>query len=494
MATGDGGNGVGAVAVRGGDIVAYDGREHRLLEDGVLVYEGDSIVHVGPDYSGAVEHTIDAKGKLVIPGMISCHAHVSAQEGNRMLTDLGRRDFLRSGFLNYLPTKLGGGASFFAPIDQVASIRYGMASLIRNGVTTVVAFDGGRPDNGATVAGLAGEMGLRLCFAPTVTGARYHFDGAGNLRMEWDEEAGMAALRDVEEYIDAHHGSHDGRVTALVTVDEAYTATPKMLDRAKTLAAERQLGLTLHFAEQVYEFHQTVRETGQTPTERLASLGFLGPEVILAHSLYVSGHSYLAYPYGDDIALIADSGSSVAHSPLVYARRGIALESFQRYLDAGVNVSLGTDAFPLDLFDEMRQACMVCKLVEHDHEVGRAVDAFTASNLGGARALRRDDLGRLSPGAKADIVLVDMANLRMGPVYDPIRALVHLGTCDMVDTVIVNGEVLVADKQLLVCDEAAVLAEAAGSARRTWEAFADYQWAGRRADEEFPPSLKRWQG
>ena len=105
--------------------------------------------------------------------------------------------------------------------------------------------------------------------------------------------------------------------------------------------------------------------------------------------------------YGDDLALIARAKASFAHSPLAFSRRGGALESFQRYLDAGINMALGTDTYPLDMFAEMRTTAAVCKIIEKNHESAGALDVFTASNLGGARALRRDDLGRLARGAKA---------------------------------------------------------------------------------------------
>jgi 5-methylthioadenosine/S-adenosylhomocysteine deaminase len=136
----------------------------------------------------------------------------------------------------------------------------------------------------------------------------------------------------------------------------------------------------------------------------------------------------------------------------------------------------------------------VGKIVEKNHESASAVDLFNASNLGGAVALGRDDLGRLAPGAKADIVLIDFNSLAIGPVPDAIRALVHLATGDMVDTVIVDGRLLMRGKRLLVCDEAEVLAAARRSSRRVWGSYHEYDWAGRSVDEVFPPALKPWDG
>src|SRR5262249_60813676 len=108
-----------------------------------------------------------------------------------------------------------------------------------------------------------------------------------------------------------------------------------------------------------------------------------------------------------------------------------------KFRKARINVGLGTDTYPRDLISEMRWASNLCKIVETDFPLGTAADVFTAATLGGARALRRDDLGRLAPEAKADIVLIDMRSFRMGPYRDPIKALVQCGTSDDVDRVIV---------------------------------------------------------
>ncbi|MGE3701992.1 MAG: amidohydrolase family protein [Hyphomicrobiaceae bacterium] len=481
-------------AITGGAVVAFDGRAHRLIDPGVVVFEGDAIIHVGRRYAREPSATIDASGMLVIPGQISTHAHVSAQEGSRLLLDGGRRDFFRSGFLNYIPTKQKGGPSFLAAQDARASLRFGMAALVRHGITTVVPFAPGGPDDGRSMIETAAEFGLRVYYSPLASGGRYHFDDKGALHQVWDEPAALRALDVAGDFIRQNNGANDGRFRGIVTIDEFYFSTPTIRRYARDLAGRLGVGLTLHCSEQLSEFHETVRETGHTPVGLLASEGFLGPQTLLAHCLYIAGHSAVAYPYGDDLALLARSGASVAHSPLAFSRRGSALESFQRYLDAGVNMALGTDTYPLDMFSEMRTASAVCKLVEKNHESAGAMDVFNASNLGGARALGRDDLGRLVPGAKADIVLVDFRSLAIGPMPDPIRALVHLATPDMVDTVIVDGRVLMHDRRLRVCDESEVIESARESAQRIWSHFPQYDWAGRSIGQAFPPAIEPWEG
>lgn len=483
----------GKTRIEGGTIIAFDGREHRLLEDGCLVFEGDTITHLGKSDDGPADATIDAAGKIVIPGLISTHAHVSAQEGTRLLMDGGRQDHFSATFIQYIaPTQ--DGPAFLRDWDQEASVRFGLASLVRNGVTTVIPFSPGGPDNGKFLVDLAGEMGLRIYYAPASTGGAYHYDRGGRLRHTIDEKEGFKQLDRAAQHIETHNGAHDGRVRGIVVLDEFYLSTPALRKAAKELASSLDIGLTLHCAEQLIEFQETVRETGKTPVGILEEEGILGPEVVLAHCLFVNGHSWTAYPIGDDLETLGRHGCTVAHSPGVWARLGLGIESFQRYLDSGTNMALGTDAYPMDLFAEMRMAALVCKLKDQSHEAGRAIDVFNAATLGGATALGRDDLGRLAPGAKADIVIVDAENLQMGPIYDPIRTLVHLATPQMVDTVIVDGRTLVSDKTLRVCDERDVVAAARETSRRVWAGFSEYHWAGRGVEEEFPPSLKPWEG
>ncbi|MCI0546169.1 MAG: amidohydrolase family protein [Candidatus Rokubacteria bacterium] len=478
--------------IEGGLIVGFDGTEHRLLRDGALVYEADRIVHVGRAYAGPRDRAIDARGKLVIPGQISGHAHVSAQEGGRLLIDGGRRDFFRSGFPNYLPTRGDGGTSFLRDADGRASLRFGLASLIRHGITTVVPFAPAGADAGATMVEEASAFGVRIYHAPVVLSGRYFFDDGGRLHRVLDEAASLRGLDATAAFIEKHNGAAGGRVRGIVTIDEFYNATPRLLRDARALATRLGVGLTMHFCEQVLEFLDTVRATGKTPAAVLRDEGVLARDVLLAHSVYVAGHRASAYPHGGDLEILAASGASVVHAPAGFARRGISLESFDRYRAAGVNMVMGTDVYPLDMLAEMRTAALACKLFEQNHEAAPAMAIFNASNLGGARALGRDDLGRLAPGAKADIVLLDWDNLHIGPFTDPIRALIYQGSPDMVHTVICDGRVLMEDKRLLVCEEHEVLAAARRSADRVWAGFDGYHWAGRGIDEEFPPAIRPW--
>ncbi|MGH6953648.1 MAG: amidohydrolase family protein, partial [Alphaproteobacteria bacterium] len=152
--------------IRGRWIVAFDGREHRILEDGVVVFRGDSITHVGKSYAGKTDDTIDAGRHLVIPGLVNTHVHVGSQSGDRMILDAGRRDLMRSGFLNYYPTKGIRGRAIFDFEDRVAAKRYSLASLLRYGSTTVVEMGEDPAEEPGLAARLAGELGMRIYTSP----------------------------------------------------------------------------------------------------------------------------------------------------------------------------------------------------------------------------------------------------------------------------------------------------------------------------------------
>jgi 5-methylthioadenosine/S-adenosylhomocysteine deaminase len=233
----------------------------------------------------------------------------------------------------------------------------------------------------------------------------------------------------------------------------------------------------------VYGDDPILREHGRTSLQLLNDIGFLRHDVLLGHCVFHARHSWSHYPYVDDLKLLADSGASVAHAPYKHAKMGIMLESLERNRQFGINVALGTDTFPQDLISEMRLAGLVCRFAEGSFRVGRAQDVFDAATLGGARALGRDDLGRLSPGATADIVLVDLRGLHFGAVHDPIRSLIEYGSASDIDTVVVDGRTLVEGRRALVVDHQAVLQAVQESGKRAWAGSAEWHWNRAAVDE-----------
>jgi cytosine/adenosine deaminase-related metal-dependent hydrolase len=198
------------------------------------------------------------------------------------------------------------------------------------------------------------------------------------------------------------------------------------------------------------------------------------------------------YSGGRDLEILSSHGCSVSHCPINIARRARFLDSWERYRRAGVNIALGTDTYPRDLIMNMRIASYFGKVASRNLRAASAAEVFTAATVGGARSLGRDDLGRLMPGAKADIVIIDLAradSLRYGPVRDPIKSLVECGIGDDVDTVIVDGIVRVEGGRIPGVDFAALRVRAQEAAERVWGGWQYWDVLGRTAEQMSPFSF-----
>ena len=194
-------------------------------------------------------------------------------------------------------------------------------------------------------------------------------------------------------------------------------------------------------------------------------------------------------------SLLPTAAPRVAHCPVVFARSGVALHSFSHYVRSGIPVSLGTDTSPHDMVMEMRAAALLSKLADGDATSGLAREVLDAATLGGARALLRDDIGRLVPGAKADIVLVDLQRTHIGPVAadDPIKALVYCAQGSDVDTVIVDGATLVERGRLPGIDLEQVRSGAERFNRKLYARTAETTYRGQPLTDFYEPAFPNWE-
>lgn len=470
--------------IRASHVVAFDGRGHRLLRDGVVVVEGDRVAHVGPTFEGPVDETVDTRDGVLTPGLISTHAHIAGSPLDRsFVEDTGRAQFYYSGLFETLPVRDGAQ-------DEAASracVDFSMAELLRGGVTTVVEIG----QLGDHVVEQAGRYGLRVYMGLSFRSGRWLTRDGRRVVWEWDEEAGRRGLARALAFHDRHDGAHGGLVRCLLSPAQVDTCTPELLQAARRAADDRRCPLTVHASQSVVEFNEMLARHGATPVAWLAGLGVLGPGTILGHAIIVGGSSWTSQPPGD-LSIMGESGCSVSHAVWVFCRRGVVMESFARYRAAGVNMSLGTDTNPQSVIEAMRWTAVCSKIVERNTQATRAADVFDAATLGGARALGRDDLGRIAPGAQADLVLWKGRSFGMTPLRDPVKNIVYNATAEDVDRVWVAGRLVVEGGRVLAADEAALLAALQAGGERMWPRMAAFDWAGRGADALSPPAYPPW--
>lgn len=467
-------------------IVAYQDGEHRILEDGCVVVEGNEIIHVGKGFDGHADQTIDADDRVITPGFINTHTHLAGSPLDKsFIEDRGRRQFAMSGLSEMLPAR----SQAIDSEGQESCVDYSMAELIRTGTTTVMELGG----IGDYVAGAVEKAGLRAYIGDMYRSGRWLTRDGRKMEYAWDEEAGVRGFHKAVELIERIDGRANGRIKGFLTPAQVDTCTEALLQMSREASDRMQVPLALHVSQSVFEFDEMVQRHGMTPVEWLESIGFLSEWNILGHAILLAGNSWVQFA-GDDLAILARHGASVAHCVWVFARRGIVMESFPAYLDAGVNMTLGTDTSPQSMIEGLRWTAVIGKIVSRDTQKSTAADVFNAATLNAARMLHRDDLGRIAPGAKADLLFWDAGSLFMVPLRDPIKNIVYNAEAEDLRDVMIDGAWVQRDGRVLNVDERAASQRLQHAGERMWAEMGPGDWAGRGADELSPQTFSRFEG
>ena len=487
--------------VRGGWVVGFAGGGHTLVPEGVVVYDDDRIVHVGRRFEGRVDAEIDGRGMLVCPGFIDTHVHSGHRASHRLITDTGRPDFYGQPFLEItVPregARVGGDPRYARPTDADATAgnrllaTFTVAEMLRNGTTTFMEFGSQLRVQEALLPEVE-RLGVRAYLGAGFDSGRWVGDDKGRLKRVVDGAAGQKEFDSALAFIRRVDGSANGRVRGLLAPREVETCSLDLLRATRAAANEMRMPIVTHAAYNVIEFYEIVREHRMTPIELMERVGLLGPDLTIGHGNLIADNALLNYSGGRDLELMGRHHVTVSHCPVNIARRARSLDSWQTYRAAGVTLALGSDTYPRDLIMQMRVASYFGKVMSHNLFAASAAEVFEAATLGGARAVGRDDLGRLAPGAKADIVLIDLATrdtLRFGPVRDPIKALVECGIGDDVVTVIVDGVVRMRDRVVPGVDLASVRRETQAAAEAVWQGVHEWDPLGRTADQMSPWSF-----
>jgi len=232
-----------------------------------------------------------------------------------------------------------------------------------------------------------------------------------------------------------------------------------------------------------------IRRHNLTPIQWAEKLGLLRPGTILGHAIFLDDHPQIGWHTRRDLDIIAESGAAVAHCPSPFARYGVTLRDFGRYVDRGVTVGLGTDVAPHNLVEEMRYAVLLGRVASTDIRSVDTARVFHAATVGGATALGREDLGRIAPGARADLVLVDLNAPSMLPARDPVRGFLFHAADRAVRRVLVDGETVFADGRPVGLDPVLAGRRLAEAQTRMLRDAGRNDYAGRDGDRIAPLSL-----
>ena len=486
--------------IRGGWVIGFDEGHHTLVPDGVVVIEDDRIIYVGRQFEGTCDREFDARGKLVSPGFIDTHVHSGHRATHRLISDCGRREFFGQPFLEFtIPregTKVRGDKRFDAPdqgaVDEADRFfaLFTVAELLRNGTTTFLEIVS-QVRIQEQLARAAEELGIRAYLGPGYNSGRWVGGEHGHLKRVFDEPGGLRLFEAAKEFIRKVDGSCDGRIRGLLCPDATDICSFELIKATREAADELGAPIQIHASYSVLEFYQIVSEHGMTPIEWLESAGVLGPGTSLGHGNFVAENRLMNYSGGRDLEILANTETSIAHCPVNLVRRARFLD-WDQFRKANINIALGTDTYPRDMIMQMRMASYFGKVISGNLFAGSAAEVFEAATLGGARALKRGDLGRLAPGAKADVLIIDTAgreNLRWGPVRDPVKSLVECGISDDVETVLVDGIVRMEERKIAGIEMSEIARRAQSIAEDVWGHLQDWDPLRRTAEQMCPWSF-----
>lgn len=448
----------GAVLMTARFVVGHRNGRHVLIENGEVVFEDGVIVFVGRGYGGEVARRIDYGLALIGPGFVDLDALADL---DTTILSYDNQPAWRKGRVWPKDYIEAGPVEMYTRDELRFQKRHAFAGLIRNGITTALPIAslfyrawGETVEEFTDAAHEAADLGLRVYLGPAYRTGNQMVDESGTIGTYYDEPRGLAELDEAIKFCERLEGSAGGLVRTMLSPDRIETCTPELMRR--TAAAGRALGVPVrqHSCQSKIEYELVLKQHGMSPPEWMASLGYLTERTLLPHGTYVSGSRHIDRP-GRDLEIIRDSGATIVHCPLVSGRGGGGIDHFGRYRAMGLRIGLGTDTAPSDLVMNMQIGMIVARLMAGTPLAVRSEDYYDAATVGGADALGRSDLGRLQPGARADITVFDLDRPHTGQVIDPIQTMMISGHGRDFSTVVIDGRFAMENRAIPGSDEAA---------------------------------------
>ena len=430
-----------SILIKNGTLVTMDGRDSIVRGD--LLIRDQRIAEIGGTGQTA-DIVIDAAGCAVIPGFVQTHIHLCQTIFRGAADDLALIDWLKQ---RVWPMEAAHSAASIK-----ASARLGIAELIKGGTTCALTME--TVNHTSEVFKAVEESGFRA------TVGKCMMDKGDEVPRALQEQT-VNSIAESLELLEEWHGKASGRIRYCFAPRFAVSCTRELLEKVAQLARARGVMVHTHASENTTECQMVEQETGLRNITYLDSLGLTGRHVALAHCVHLSD---------DEIETLKTTQTNVAHCPSSNLKLGSGIAPIGKLLEQGVSVSLGADGAAcnnrLDMFTEMRTAALLQKAL-HGPEVLPASRALRMATIDGARALGLDaEIGCIEAGKRADLALVRLDRLHSTPVEDVVSALVYSAQPDDVETVLIDGELVLRDQKLLTIDEGETIKSAGFEAEK----------------------------
>jgi len=439
-----------SLLIKNATVVTMDA-SNRILTGDVLI-EGARIAAVGPELEGRISETasetphetIDASGRVLLPGLVQTHIHLCQTLFRGAADDLALIDWLKQ---RIWPME---AAHTFGSL--YASARLGIAEMIRGGTTAALTME--TVNHTEAVFKAVEETGFRA------TVGKCMMDKGDDVPAAL-HEATEASVAESLRLLERWHGVADGRIRYCFAPRFAVSCTRGLLEQVAGLARERGVIVHTHASENRDEVAMVERETGLSNIEYLNAVGLAAPHVVLAHCVQLSD---------GEMAILKQTGAHVAHCPSSNLKLGSGIARVAEMLERGVSVTLGADGAAcnnrLDMFTEMRTAALLQKAL-HGPEALPALTVLRMATIDGARALGlADEIGSIEAGKRADLVLLNLDKLHTTPRPDVVSTIVYAAESSNVETVLIDGRIVLRDGRLTTMDEREVIESAQTEAAR----------------------------
>lgn len=473
-------------------VLAHVGGHHTMLRQGQVVYEDDRIIYVGQSYDGPLDESYEMGASLITPGLIDLDALADI---DHLILDSWVSDERSAGLQwseEYFET---GRRDVFTAEERQLIREYALVQLALHGITTYMPI--GAETHSAWAEGYdemvgMGEtsrrIGLRGYLGPAYRSGVNIVRSNGERDVEFNEDLGRAGLSDAIRFLDYADELADPLINGVLLPCRLETLSEEILVSTATAMRERNVLVRLHCMQSLLERKLLNRWYGQTPLQLLERTGLLAKGLLIPHAALVDRSPEVYGVDHGDLDTMARAGISVIHCPMTSLRYGSVLHSFGTYLDAGINMCLGTDSFPPDLIRGMDIGVHLGKLVDGALDSAPAERYFDAATIGGALALQRSDLGKLEAGAQADLVVFSLGDIRDGVLDDPVRTLLLSGTARQVTYSVVAGRIIVRDRTIPGTDLTKLQERAQGLFHKMREAYSERDLHRRAPEALFPPS------